>query len=295
MPAARPVYLLYRCYARKPAANGTPIPVMSDILRRSAWCAAALVACSGPAARARPRPAQPTGLSTSWLARYLPEVEHGELIPGADAYGIIREDLPIAPVLRCGRIIAWAFLTSNLVGTVGYSGKPIHVLTAISPDARLAGARRVGHSEPIVLVSIPESKIQTLTARHTGFDLTSANAEREPDIISGTTITVVVIDDLILRSGIRVARLLGLGGMTPEAAAGSGLGYRLAPDSGAAESWMELLGDRPIRRLYLDLEHVNSAFATSGDARAAPARTGRAGRDLHQPLCNPGHRARHRL
>ena len=77
-----------------------------------------------------------------------------------------------------------------------------------------------------------------------------------------------MIDDSILRSGIQVARLLDLGGMAPEADAESGPGYRLAPDSGAAESWMDLHGDGSIRRLHLDLEQINSAFATSGDARA---------------------------
>ena len=65
----------------------------------------------------------------------------------------------MAPVLRGDRILAWAFLTSDLVGTGGYSGKPIHVLAAVSPDARLTGARLVDHSELIVLVGIPESKI----------------------------------------------------------------------------------------------------------------------------------------
>ena len=57
--------------------------------------------------------------------------------------------------------------------------------------------------------------------------------------------------------------------MAPEADVGSGPSYRLAPDSGATESWMKLLGDGSIRRLHLDLEQVNSAFAVSGDARAA--------------------------
>ncbi len=136
------------------------------------------------------------------------------------------------------------------------------MLAAVSPDARFAGVQLLGHSEPIVLVGIPKSKIQALTARYTGFDLTQANAEREPDIISGATATVVVIDDSILRSGIRVARLLGLGDMAPEADAGSGPGYRLAPDSSTAESWMDLLGDRSIqgvglaRMLYYTLASV---------------------------------------
>ena len=60
-------------------------------------------------------PAQPTGSSTSWPAHYLLEVEPGELIPGADAYGTIRKDLPVAPVLHGGRIITWAFLTSEAI------------------------------------------------------------------------------------------------------------------------------------------------------------------------------------
>ena len=207
---------------------------MSNILRRSAWCATALAACIGLAASSRPRPAN---RPQRFLACPLPAGGRARRAgPRADAYGTIREDLPVAPMLRGGRVLAWAFLTSDLAGTVGYSGKPIHVLAAVSPDTRLAGARLIGHSEPIVLVGIPESKIQALTARYTGFDLTPANAERELDIISGATVTVVVIDDTILCSGIRVARLLGLGGMAPEADAGSGPGYRLAPNSGAAES-----------------------------------------------------------
>ncbi len=80
------------------------MPVMSDILRRSAWCAAALAACIGLIASSAS--AQPTGLNASWLARYLPEVEPGELVPGADAYGAIHEDLPVAPVLRGSKTIA---------------------------------------------------------------------------------------------------------------------------------------------------------------------------------------------
>ena len=94
----------------------------------------------------------------------------------------------------------------------------------------------------------------------------------------------MVIDDSILRSGIRVARLLGLGGMAPEADAGSGPGDRLAPDSGTAESWMDLLGDGSIRRLHPDLEQVNSAFATSSNTRATRPRPEETFIDLYATL-----------
>ena len=80
----------------------------------------------------------------------------------------------------------------------------------------------------------------------------------------------MVIDDSILRSGIRVARLLGLGGMAPEADAGSGPGDRLAPDSGTAASWMDLLGDGSIRIGSIPISNKSTRLSsTSGDARAA--------------------------
>jgi NosR/NirI family nitrous oxide reductase transcriptional regulator len=84
------------------------------------------------------------------LERFMAETAPGELFAGADAYGAIRDDLPTAPLLAGGEVVGHAFVTSDFVGTTGYSGKPIHVLAAISPEAKLLGVKLVKHSEPIV-------------------------------------------------------------------------------------------------------------------------------------------------
>ena len=86
------------------------------------------------------------------LADFLPDLDPAAFAEGADGFGAIRGDLPVAPVMAKGETIAWAFLTSDFVGTTGYSGKPIHVVAAISPDAVLTGVELVKHSEPIVLI-----------------------------------------------------------------------------------------------------------------------------------------------
>ena len=200
-------------------------------------------------------------------------------MPGAEGYGPVREDIPVAPVLRGGERLAWAFLTSDFVGTTGYSGKPIHVLVAIDDDARLTGARLVDHSEPIVLVGIPESKIRALTEHYAGLDLREEATEsaHELDIISGATVTVVVIDDSIFRSGLRVARDLGLGGLAPKSKP-AGPQFVLSAEPGSLESWQKLTGDGSVRRLSLDIGQVNSAFEESGgQARRRPSRTRFAG------------------
>ena len=94
------------------------------------------------------------------LGRFLSDLAPETLVEGADGFGAVREDVAVAPVLKGGETVAWAFLTSDFVGTTGYSGKPIHVVAAISEDAVLTGAALVEHSEPIVLIGIPDAKMR---------------------------------------------------------------------------------------------------------------------------------------
>lgn len=207
-----------------------------------------------------------------YLPGFLAEVPAATLVEGADGYGSMRSDLPVAPVLRGGETVGWTFITSDFVGTTGYSGKPIHVMVAVGLDAKLTGVRLVKHSEPIVLIGIPEAKVARLVADFVGLDLVAeaeaGGSAHELDIISGATVTIMVIDDSITRSGIRVARALGLGGLAPLAAP-TGPQFELNPDAQAADDWFTLAGDGTLRRMSLDVGQVNAAFAAMDDPRAA--------------------------
>ncbi|WP_245875078.1 NosR/NirI family protein [Roseovarius mucosus] len=207
-----------------------------------------------------------------YLATYLAEVPAATLVEGADSYGAMRSDVPVAPVLRGGETIGWAFITSDFVGTTGYSGKPIHVMVAVGLDAKLTGVKLVKHSEPIVLIGIPEAKVAKLVADFVGLDLVAeaeaGGSAHELDIISGATVTIMVIDDSITRSGIRVARALGLGGLAPLTAP-TGPKFEVNPDADAADDWLTLTGDGTLRRMSLDVGQVNAAFAGMDDPRAA--------------------------
>ncbi|MFV0512151.1 MAG: 4Fe-4S binding protein [Jhaorihella sp.] len=205
-----------------------------------------------------------------YLGKYTTEVAAGDLVPGADKYGAALEDGPIVPVLKGGETIAWAYVTTDFVSTIGYSGKPIHVLVAIDKDARIVGAKLVEHSEPIVLIGIPNSKMEDLTESYVGTDIAAEAAARgtahDLEIISGATVTVMIMDDSILRASVKVARELGLGGLEPEA--DTGPMFEINPNATADGNWMDLLGDGTVRRLSLDVGQVNAAFEASGDERA---------------------------
>ncbi|MDH5798147.1 MAG: NosR/NirI family protein [Paracoccaceae bacterium] len=204
------------------------------------------------------------------LTSYLAEIEPEALAPGATGFGPVQSDLPVAPVLSGQTVLAWAFVTSDFVGTTGYSGKPIDVVMAISPDAIVTGAVLAHHSEPIVLVGIPEAKIRALIDGYAGADLKQEVIKRgtahDLDIISGATVTVMVIDDSILRAGVKVARQLDLGGLALGVAKGPK--YALSPNIIGAPDWQTLAGDGSIRRLSIDVGQINAAFAATGDARA---------------------------
>ncbi|WP_288943007.1 NosR/NirI family protein [uncultured Roseovarius sp.] len=218
---------------------------------------------------AAPARAQATA---SVLTQFIDDIAPGELVEGADAFGPVREDIPVAPLLQGDQRIGWVFIASDFVGTTGYSGKPIHTMVAVDDDAVVMGVKLVKHSEPIVLIGIPDSKIQALAADYAGLDLvaeaTSGGTAHDLDIIAGATVTIMVIDDSIVRSGLKVARQLGLGGLSAPTAP-TGPTYEIDPEATAASDWMTLEGDGTLRRLSLDVGQVNAAFEQVDDPRAA--------------------------
>ncbi len=207
---------------------------------------------------------------TPVLEKFLTKVPASELVEGATAYGPMRDDVPVVPVLNGSDLMGYAFITSDFVGTTGYSGKPIHMMVAIDPDGKLLRAELVEHHEPIVLIGIPERKIRKMTDGYKGLDIVAeAAAEGEGhdiDIISGATVTIMIIDDSVVRASIKVARALGLGGLD-NSAAQTGPTHVMNMQETTVYDWDTLVGDGSVRRLSLDVGQINKAFAETGDPR----------------------------
>ncbi len=208
------------------------------------------------------------------VGKFLDKVDVSELVPGADRFGTIRGDIAVVPALKGGETIGHVFLTSDFVTTTGYSGKPIHVVVGVDENAKVTGVKLVKHSEPIVLIGIPDSKIQAVTEKYAGLDLIkeaeSGGSAHDLDIVSGATVTIMVIDDSIVRAGLKVARQLGLGGLKAELQTSGPRKELLRPvgDDVPISNWKTLTGDGSVRTLRLDIGQVNQAFIDSGDQRA---------------------------
>ncbi|HTH17098.1 MAG TPA: 4Fe-4S binding protein, partial [Magnetospirillum sp.] len=210
-----------------------------------------------------------SGCRAAGLADFLDQIPLDQVFPGAERLGPPEGSPAAAPALKGDQVLGWVFLNSDWVNAAGYSGKPIQVAVGMDKDGRIVGAKLLKHAEPIVLVGIPQKKIEDFIAGYIGrnvLETVNPASAKGPDIVSGATVTVMVIGDTMVRSGILVARAKGIGGQAPPAQA-----ERRQVDFGrqGTASWDELVGDGSIRRLHLTVGDVNRAFAERGDPRAA--------------------------
>ncbi len=209
----------------------------------------------------------------SLLMQLLQSRNASDLYPGADKLQILADQDRIARASARDELLGYVFVNTDFVDSTGYSGRPIHVLVALDSAGVIRNAELIKHYEPIVLAGIPESSITAFVARLIGLDLPeiygSEAGSRVVDAVSGATVTARVIDDSVVRSSYRVARLLGItvpGGATVD----SGMPAReLDPSLTEVRDWIGLIADQSVTRLRLEVGDVSRVFAEGALQQAA--------------------------
>jgi len=147
------------------------------------------------------------------LQEFTAKVPATEFFPDATGYGAIQEQPPLVPVLKGEETLGYVFLNSDYVPSGGYSGKPIHIMIGVDKDFTITKAKLVKHSEPIVLIGIPIEKVNAYIDAYTGRNYPRDGMNQDaPDVISGATVTVMVINETIARSAIAAAKAMQGGG-----------------------------------------------------------------------------------
>ncbi|WP_454015292.1 4Fe-4S binding protein [Aquamicrobium terrae] len=241
---------------------------MAAGLLRSLLCVVAVLACLASLA-------VPVRAGGESLGDFLSATPAAELIPGADAYGKAEGSPPLVPVLSGGETVGYAYLNTDYTSAVGYSGKPIRILVGIDAKGVIRGFKLVEHKEPIVLIGIPEAKVVASLNSLIGKDLgrVASGQEQIPqvDIVSGATVTVLVMGDSVVRSAVKLIRSGRLGGTEAAAAGGAPAMPARAVDPDISEilDWNTLVGDGSVRSLRMTVGEVTKAFADAGQEKAA--------------------------
>jgi NosR/NirI family nitrous oxide reductase transcriptional regulator len=203
------------------------------------------------------------------LGEFLGRIKASDIDAAADRFGEVGGNPPAVKLLKDGQLVGYAFLTNDVVDSTGYSGKPINIVVGIDLDGKITGAKLVEHHEPIVLVGIPQAKIEHYIDGFVGRRVLDPSEEsRMPvDIVSGATVTMMVIADSMTQSAVKIARSRNLGAGVADVASQPARRTVDQTISGV-ESWQALLGDGSVRRLAITNKDLDDLFQRTGNAAA---------------------------
>lgn len=238
-----------------------------------------------------------TGASAALLGSYEP-IKAREVIttafPEAEEVRPLEDNRAIKALYAGEELLGYTYQTLDFIQTPAYSGKPLDATVVIDTEGEIRATQVIHHDEPILLIGIPEARMHEFTDQYTGLAVDqrvtvggkSSATRMSVDGLSGATVTVMVINEVITNSARRVGAELGLveaGGLArpPEAI--------VHTDQFEQKSWQELTGDGSVRRLLLTRGQVDDSFIgtdAEGVETAAPERRDEAFIDLFTAYLN---------
>ena len=156
------------------------------------------------------------------------------------------------------RLIGYVMLSTDITDTPAYSGKPVVTLIGMDIAGRFTGVKILKHSEPILLLGIPESALVRFNQQYVGQSVASniEIGQSRPDegiigldAISGATVTVIAQNQVMMTSGTAVARQVGILKPTIREQASF-------VETGSKPDWATLVKDGSVQRLVVTPEQV---------------------------------------
>jgi len=185
-----------------------------------------------------------------------------DVMPGADSFSNRKGKPAYVEAFQSKegkkKLLGYVFLSTDIVDIPGYSGKPVVTLIGMNTKGIVTGAKVLRHSEPILLLGIPETELTKFIKQYLGKFVGSKieiGKSREGqgyiglDAISGATVTVISENQVMLRSGMEVAKQVGIikPVIRPQA--------KFTAVTGAL-SWEEMVKEGDIQRLTVSAADV---------------------------------------
>ncbi|HWI80460.1 MAG TPA: 4Fe-4S binding protein [Ramlibacter sp.] len=214
--------------------------------------------------------------AAAWATAYeapLPEEIHSskrlcdfapcrEVFPGATSFSERKGQPPYVEAYADEngkpRLLGYVMLSTDITDTPAYSGKPVVTLIGMDLKGRFVGVKVLKHSEPILLLGIPEAALDRFIHQYVGKfvgDKLEVGPSRPDegvvglDAISGATVTVIAENQVMTMSGASVARQTGILAPTVRAPA------KFA-DTGRTLDWAALVDQGAVQRLVVQPEQV---------------------------------------
>ena len=228
--------------------------MMYSLLLRLAFCFSLLLGAGAASASSYEAPL-PEGLHKDpAMCKYL---KCADVLPGADSFSDRKGQPPYvegyATVAGQKKLLGYVFLSTDITDIPAYSGKPVVTLIGMDVAGKITGVRILKHSEPILLLGIPEQKLINFVNQYLGKSADSkfevgAGGEGDDvihlDAISGATVTVIAENQVISQCAYEVAKQVGLVKVEEKPQA------KFA-DAGKPLTWQQLVTDGAVQHLVV--------------------------------------------
>jgi NosR/NirI family nitrous oxide reductase transcriptional regulator len=162
------------------------------------------------------------------------------------------------------KLAGYVLLSTDITDIPAYSGKPVITLIGMDTKGIFTG-KILKHSEPILLLGIPESVLTKFNKQYLGkfvgdkIEIGRSRRDNEGyiglDAISGATVTVIAQNQVMMTSGVAIARQVGI--LEGRAQATN----RAFPPSTSGSAGQQLVEQGSVRRLTVRPEQVGKPRA----------------------------------
>ncbi len=185
-----------------------------QLFKLSLW----LVCCFAPLSLAESTRVDSPYLRTSPLHDGLPLQA---LFPKATRFGNKQTDLPIYPVFQLDQLLGYAWVSDEINDLAGFAGKPIKLLIGLTSEGTFQNVAVLNHHEPVFLHGLGNEAMYQFLDQYKGHSVAdqiivgSAQNNRLArdqsntvvfDGVTKATISVMIINDVVLSTALKVAR-----------------------------------------------------------------------------------------
>lgn len=189
----------------------------------------------------------------------------GIVLPEVSSISEPAGDFGVRELKQGDELVGYAFETINVVSIPAYSGKTMNTQVVMDLNGTILDAYVLHHEEPILLIGIPEHKLHDFAAKYQGINVNqrvvigrSKDTEAVTiDAVSGATVTVMVLNEIVMRSAHQVAVDLGL---VEASAESKSKPHTIRADVFEKTDWTTLVGDGSVRRMLLSHGQVDDSF-----------------------------------
>lgn len=172
---------------------------------------------------------------------------------------------PVTELGKDGHVLGYVFSTRDVVGSVGYSGKPIDILVGLAADGTLLGTHLVSHNEPILVIGVTPERLSRFVSGFAGYNIretATSESAALPEVVTGASVSSAVIRDAIVRAARAVAAQQGLFGVKAD-------GRKLDRASFSPVSWQELVSESAVVRRSITNRDLTNALPEGAELPGA--------------------------